>query len=160
VAPSASRRIGKVTSLRTGIPHTIDAVLHGRERECAQVDELLAAARERRSQVLVVRGEAGIGKSALLDYAATQATGLQILRTAGFQTESQLPFAAVHNLLLPVLDRSDAIPERQKTALRGAFGLVPGTPGAPEDRFLISLAVLSILAETADARPPGGRHPG
>jgi DNA-binding NarL/FixJ family response regulator len=125
-------------------------VLYGRERECAQVDQLLAAARERRSEALVVRGEAGIGKSALLDYAAERATGLQLLRTAGIQTESQLPFAAVHNLLLPVLDRSDQIPGRQKTALLGAFGLGPETA---EDRFLISLAVLSILAETAEAAP-------
>ena len=99
VALSAWRRIGKVTSLVTGCRPTISAVLHGRERECAQVDQLIAAAHERRSQALVVRGEAGIGKSALLDYAAEQARGLQILRTVGIQTESQLPFAAVHNLL-------------------------------------------------------------
>ena len=125
-------------------------MLHGRERECAQVDELLAAARERRSQALVVRGEPGIGKSALLDYAAEHASDLRILRTAGIQTESQLPFAAVHNLLLPVRDHSDSIPERQKTALLSAFGI---GPGAAEDRFLISLAVLSILAEAAEAAP-------
>jgi DNA-binding NarL/FixJ family response regulator len=136
--------------LATGIRHTIGAVLYGRERECAQVDQLLAGARERRSEALVVCGEAGIGKSALLDYAAERASGLQTLRTAGIQTESQLPFAAVHNLLLPVLDRSDEIPERQKTALLSAFGLGPGTS---EDRFLISLAVLSILAETAETAP-------
>jgi hypothetical protein len=99
----------------------------------------LAAARERHSQALVVRGEPGIGKSALLDYAAERASGLPILHTAGIQTESQLPFAAVHNLLLPVLDRSDAIPERQR---RRAQRIRHGS-GRP-DRFLISLAVLSI----------------
>ncbi|WAC94144.1 helix-turn-helix transcriptional regulator [Mycobacterium sp. Aquia_213] len=125
-------------------------MLHGRERECAQVDELLAAARERRSQALVVRGEAGVGKSALLDYAARRASDLQVLRTSGIQTESQLPFAAVHNLLLPVLDRCDAIPERQQAALRSAFGL---GAAIADDRFLISLAVLSILAETAETAP-------
>lgn len=125
-------------------------MLYGRERECAQVDELIAGARERRSQALVVRGEAGIGKSALLEYAARRADGLQILRTAGIETESQLPFAAVHSLLLPVLDRSAAIPDRQKTALLSAFGLGPGTA---EDRFLISLAVLSMLAAAAEAVP-------
>jgi DNA-binding NarL/FixJ family response regulator len=125
-------------------------VLYGRERECQQVDRLLAGAGERRSAALVMRGEAGIGKSALLDYAADRARGPQILRTAGIQTESQLPFAAVHKLLLPVLDKSDAIPDRQKAALRGAFGLGPETA---EDRFLISLAVLSILAEAAETAP-------
>ena len=150
MARPALRRIGKVASLATGSRPTISVVLHGREQECAQVDELLAAARERRSQALVVRGEPGIGKSALLDYAAEQASDLQILRTAGVETESQLPFAAVHNLLLPVRDHSDSIPERQKTALLSAFGV---GPGAAEDRFLISLAVLSILAETAEAAP-------
>lgn len=125
-------------------------MLYGRARECTQIDQLLAAARERRSQALVVRGEPGIGKSALLGYAAEQASGLQILRTAGIQAESQLPFAAVHNLLLTVLDRADAIPERQNAALLSAFGLGPATA---EDRFLISLAVLSILAEVAEAAP-------
>lgn len=125
-------------------------MLYGRERECTQIDQLLAAARERRSQALVVRGEPGIGKSALLGYAAEQASGLQILRTAGIQTESQLPFAAVHNLLLTVLDRAEAIPERQRAALLSAFGL---GPGAGEDRFLISLAVLSVLAEIAETAP-------
>ncbi|MGO9509108.1 MAG: AAA family ATPase [Mycobacterium sp.] len=125
-------------------------MLYGRERECTQIDRLLVAARERRSQALVVRGEPGIGKSALLGYAAEQASGLQILRTAGIQTESQLPFAAVHNLLLAVLDRAEAIPERQRAALLSAFGL---GPGAGEDRFLISLAVLSVLAEIAETAP-------
>lgn len=125
-------------------------MLHGRVPECAQIDRLLTAARERRSDALVVRGDAGIGKTALLDYAAQRATGLQVLRTAGIQTESELPFAGVHNLLLPVLDRSAAIPGRQKAALFGAFGLGPGTE---EDRFLISLAVLSVLAEVAETAP-------
>lgn len=125
-------------------------MLLGRDRECAQIDRLLAAARERRSNALVLRGEAGIGKSALLDYAAAHADGLQVLRTTGIQTESQLPFAGLHNLLLPVLDRSAAIAERQRAALLSAFGQGPATA---EDRFLISLAVLSLLAETAEAAP-------
>lgn len=128
----------------------MSAVLHGRERECAQVDDLLAAARERRSGALVLRGEAGIGKSALLDYAAAEATGTQILRAAGVPAESGLPFAGVHTMLLPVLDRTQAIPDRQRAALLSAFGLGPATA---EDRFLISLAVLSVLAEAAEAAP-------
>lgn len=125
-------------------------MLYGRERECAQVDGLLAAARSRRSGALVVRGEAGIGKSALLDHAATRAGGMQILRTAGIPTESQLPFAGVHTLLRPMLDRADVIPDRQRAALLGAFGL---GPASAQDRFLISLAVLSILAETSETAP-------
>src|SRR6185437_2929605 len=150
VARTAPRRISEVTSPVAGGRPTISAVLYGRERECAQVNDLIAGARERQSRAMVVRGDAGIGKSALLAYAAQQATGLQILRAAGIETESQLPFAAVHNLLLPVLGRGAAIPERQRTALLSAFGLGPATA---EDRFLISLAVLSLLAETAEAAP-------
>ncbi|MHA7651005.1 helix-turn-helix transcriptional regulator [Mycobacterium sp. ML4] len=125
-------------------------MLHGRERECAQLDQLLSAARSGHSGSLVVRGEAGMGKSALLDYAAAQAGGMQILRAAGIPTEAQLPFAAIHTLLLPILDRCAAIPERQKAALLGAFGLGPATA---EDRFLIALAVLSTLAESAESAP-------
>lgn len=125
-------------------------MLHGRERECAQVDDLLVAARSKRSGALVLHGEAGIGKSALLDYAAAQAGGMQVLRTAGIPTESQLPFAGLHTLLRPVLQRCEAIPDRQRAALLGAFGL---GPASAEDRFLISLAVLSLLAESAETLP-------
>jgi DNA-binding NarL/FixJ family response regulator len=125
-------------------------VLVGRQRECALVDELLAAARDGRSGALVVRGEAGIGKSALLTYAAEQAAGLRVLRGTGIETESEFPFAVVHQLLAPVADHIDAIPPRQRAALRGAFGL---GPAVDEDRFLISLAVLNVLAETAASGP-------
>ncbi|MEU4422246.1 AAA family ATPase, partial [Actinoplanes sp. NPDC024001] len=125
-------------------------MLHGRQRECAIVDELLAAARDRRSGVLVVRGEAGIGKSALLAYAAEHATGMRILRGTGIESESEFPFAAVHQLLRPVADLIDAIPARPAAALRGAFGI---GPAGGEDRFLISLGVLSVLAEAAEQQP-------
>ncbi|MDP7702044.1 LuxR family transcriptional regulator [Mycobacterium sp. TY815] len=125
-------------------------MLHGRERECAQLDDLLAGARSGRSGVLVVRGEAGIGKSALLDYAVAQAGGMQVLRAAGIPAESQLPFAGVHTLLRPVLNHSAALPDRQRTALLGAFGL---GPASIEDRFVVSLAVLGILAESAETSP-------
>ena len=121
-------------------------MLHGRRRECALIDELLAAARDRRSGVLVLRGEAGIGKSALLAYAADQATGMRILRGTGIESESEFPFAAVHQLLRPVADLIDAVPARLGAALRGAFGI---GPAGGEDRFLISLGVLSVLAEAA-----------
>ncbi|WP_310766289.1 AAA family ATPase [Mycobacterium sp. Z3061] len=125
-------------------------MLHGRERECAQVDGLLGAARSKRSGVLVLHGEAGIGKSALLDYAAAQAGDMQVLRTAGVPTESQLPFAGLYTLVRPVLHRCEAIPDRQSAALLGAFGL---GPASADDRFLISLAVLSLLAESAETVP-------
>ncbi|OBJ53505.1 LuxR C-terminal-related transcriptional regulator [Mycobacterium asiaticum] len=125
-------------------------MLHGRERECAQVDCLLAAARAGHSGTLVLRGEAGVGKSALLEFAAANATGMRLLRTGGVPTEAQLPFAALHTMLLPVLDRGGAIPDRQRAALLGAFGLGPATD---EGRFLTSLAVLSLLAETAESGP-------
>lgn len=125
-------------------------MLHGRGRECALVGKLLAAAREGRSGALVVRGEAGIGKSALLAYAAELATSMRVLRGTGIETESEFPFAGVHQLLLPVTGYVDALPDRQRAALLGAFGL---GPGVVEDRFLISLAVLNTLAEAAESRP-------
>jgi len=125
-------------------------MLHGRLRECMLIDELLVAARDRRSGVLVLRGEAGIGKSALFAYAAERATGMRILRGTGIESESEFPFAAVHQLLRPVADLIDAVPARLGAALRGAFGI---GPVGGEDRFLISLGVLSVLAEAAEERP-------
>ncbi|GLY97875.1 helix-turn-helix transcriptional regulator [Actinoplanes sp. NBRC 103695] len=126
-------------------------MLHGRQKECALIDGLLSAAvADRRSGVLVLRGEAGIGKSALLRYAAAQATGMRVLRGAGVESEAEFPFAAVHQLLRPVADLVEVIPERLRDALRGAFGL---GPAADQDRFLLSLGVLSVLAEAAEERP-------
>jgi DNA-binding CsgD family transcriptional regulator/tetratricopeptide (TPR) repeat protein len=125
-------------------------VLVGRERECALVDDLLTAARDGHGGTLVLRGEAGIGKSALLSYAAERATGMRVLRGAGIESESEFPFAAVHQLLRPVPEHVEAIPARQKAALLAAFGLGQAVPA---DRFLISLAVLNVLAETAAVGP-------
>jgi DNA-binding CsgD family transcriptional regulator/tetratricopeptide (TPR) repeat protein len=124
-------------------------MLHGRARECALLDGLLAGAREQRSGVLVIRGEAGIGKSALLRYAAGRADGMRVLRGAGVESESEFPYAAAHQLLRPVTEYLGMIPARQRTALRGAFGL----EAAGEDRFLVSIAILSVLAEVAEKRP-------
>jgi DNA-binding CsgD family transcriptional regulator len=124
-------------------------MLHGRERETAAVDALLAGAREQRSGALVIRGEAGIGKSALLAYAAGRAGGLRVLRGLGVESESEFPFAAVHQLLRPVADHVAGIPARQRAALRGAFGLEE----AGDDRFLVSVAILSVLAEVAEEQP-------
>ena len=120
-------------------------MLHGRSAETARIDELLTAARDGRSGALVIRGEAGVGKTALLDYAAA-AAGMRVLRGTGIESEAELPFAALQLLLRPALGRLGVLPPPQAQALRGAFGLA-GPPGA--DRFLIGLAALSLLSELA-----------
>jgi DNA-binding CsgD family transcriptional regulator len=123
-------------------------MLHGRSEEIARIDELLAAARTGRSGALVVRGEPGVGKTVLLDYAAATA-GMRVLRSTGIESESELPFAALRLLLRSGLARLDILPPPQASALRGAFGLAEA-PAA--DRFLIGLAALSLLAELAGDR--------
>ncbi|TDE57722.1 helix-turn-helix transcriptional regulator [Nonomuraea mesophila] len=124
-------------------------MLRGRTRESRTIDELLSDARASRSGALVILGEPGIGKTALLNHAAA-ADDLQILQTTGIEAEAELAFASLHLLFGPVLSRLDRIPERQAAALRGAFGLGPAGTG---DRFLIGLAVLSLLAELAEDGP-------
>ena len=121
-------------------------MLHGRAAETARIDELIAAARTGHSGVLVIRGEPGVGKTALLDYAAGTAAGIRVPRGTGIESEAELPFAALQMLLRPGLARLDVLPPPQARALRGAFGLAE-TPGT--DRFLIGLAALSLLAELA-----------
>ncbi|WP_378739467.1 AAA family ATPase [Nocardia brasiliensis] len=123
-------------------------MLHGRAAEQAHIDRLLAAARDGRSSALVLRGEPGIGKTALLDYAAAQ--GVPTVRSAGIESEAELPFAGLHLLVRPGMALLDTLPERQRAALRGAFGLAQQDPG---DRMLIGLAVLSLLAEEAADGP-------
>ncbi len=125
-------------------------MLHGRSAERARIDELLAAARSGRSGVLALRGEPGIGKSALLGYAATHADGFRVLAGAGTESESEFPFAAVHQLLGPLWDRTAVLPERQRTAVDAAFGR---GPAAGDDRFLVSLGILGLLSDAADERP-------
>ena len=122
----------------------------GRTRECQRLDGMLAQARDGHSAVLVIRGEAGIGKTALLRYAARQASGLRVAQIAGVQAEMELPFAAIHRLCAPMLDRTDALPEPQRNALTVAFGV---SSGRTPDRFLVALAVLSLLCAAADERP-------
>jgi tetratricopeptide (TPR) repeat protein len=135
-------------------------VLLGRESECEAIDALLDAARASRraarrrraaaSGALVVRGEAGIGKTALLEHAAAHADGMRVLTGAGVEAESELPFAGLHQLLWPVLDRADQLPPVQGAALRGAFGL---SAERVEDRFLVSVAVLGVLTAAAEDEP-------
>ena len=124
--------------------------LRGRLSECAVLDGLLDAVRRGDSQALVVRGDPGVGKTALLEYLTEQASDCRVLRAAGVQSEMELAFAALHQLLAPMLDRLDRLPAPQRDALRTAFGL---GAGAAPDRFLVALAVLSLLSEVAEERP-------
>jgi DNA-binding CsgD family transcriptional regulator len=111
---------------------------------------LVAAVRAGESRVLVVRGEPGAGKTALLDYLAGQAAGCRLVRVAGVQSEMEFAFAGLHQLLAPMLDRLERLPVPQREALRMVFGL---SPGVAPDRFLVALAVLSLVSEVAAERP-------
>jgi DNA-binding CsgD family transcriptional regulator len=125
-------------------------VLRGRRDELAVMDGLLHAARAGRSGVLVLRGEAGIGKTALLEHAIGSASGFTLLRAVGVESEMELAFAALHQLCAPVDDVVDRLPAPQRAALEVTFGVSAG--GAP-DRFLVALATLSLLSEAAQERP-------
>jgi hypothetical protein len=124
--------------------------VRGRGSECETLDRLLEGVRAGQSRVLVLRGEAGVGKSALLEYLLARASGCRIAPAAGVESEMELPFAGLHQLCAPLLDRVPRLPGPQSDALRTAFGL---TRGDPPDRFLVGLAVLSLLAEVAEDRP-------
>jgi tetratricopeptide (TPR) repeat protein len=124
--------------------------LVGRRAECGVCDGLLAAVRAEESRVLVVHGEPGVGKTALLEYLAGQAAGFRILRAVGVQSEMELAFAGLHLLCAPLLGRLDALPGPQAAALRTAFGM---SEGPAPDRFLVGLAVLGLLSEVAAERP-------
>jgi hypothetical protein len=121
-----------------------------RRDECAVLDGLLEGARAGRSGVLVLRGEAGIGKTALLDHAIESASELMVLRTVGVESEMELAFAALHRLCGPLLDGLERIPPPQRDALAVTFGL---SEGPVPDRFFVGLAVLSLLSEAAEERP-------
>ena len=124
--------------------------LLGRESECAAIDGLLGDARAGIGGALVVRGEAGIGKSALLDHARLSAAPMEVLSASGVEAESDLAFAGLHELLRPILGCLGELPEIQRQALAGALGLAPSTH---TDRLLISAAVLGLLAAAAEDRP-------
>src|SRR6266536_1066490 len=156
VASSGACRIGR-TSDRTR-PGTHLRQSEGRAafpfRDCAQeleaVDRLLADARGGAGGCLVLRGEPGTGKTALLEYAVGQAAGMHSVRVTGIESESRLGFAAAHQLLVPFLSHVDRLPPPQRDALRTVAGLVPApTP----ERFLVGLAMLTLLAEAARDRP-------
>jgi hypothetical protein len=126
------------------------SALHGRRSECAVLDRLLGHVRGGQSASIVIRGEPGVGKSALLRYLSDSATDLRVERALGVESEMELPFAGLHQLCARMLDRRGDLPEPQRDALGTAFGL---TPGAPHDRFLVGLAVLTLLSDTAGERP-------
>jgi DNA-binding CsgD family transcriptional regulator len=124
--------------------------LEGRARECALLDGLVGAIRHGESRSLVLRGEAGIGKTALLEYLIESASDLTVVRAVGVESEMELAYASLHQLCAPLLDRLERLPAPQRQALEIVFGLSSGT--AP-DRFVVGLGVLSLLSEVDDERP-------
>jgi DNA-binding CsgD family transcriptional regulator len=136
-----------------GVPVRMDrggVKLRGRADECATLDELLSAVRSGRSGALVVRGEAGCGKSALLDYVSSRSDGCRLDRAAGVESEMELAFATLHQLCMPVLDRVEELPGPQREALQTAFGL---SDGRRPDAFLVGLAVLTLMSDVAETQP-------
>lgn len=125
-------------------------MLCGRDAERGEIGALLEAARDSRSGVLVLRGEPGVGKTALLEDARERAADMHILTVRGVESELELPFAGLHQLLRPALHLLDRLPPLQTTALRGALGLVER---GEDERFLISAACLTLLSELAERRP-------
>ncbi|MFG2357363.1 AAA family ATPase [Streptomyces sp. NPDC048521] len=124
--------------------------LRGRRRECDALDDVVSEVEAGRSAVLVLRGDAGIGKSALLDHLAARVVGHRVARGAGAESEMELPFAGLHQLCAPFLGRVSSLPPPQREALATAFGL---STGPPPDRFLVGLAVLGLLTEVAAEQP-------
>jgi hypothetical protein len=139
------RNTGRVTgSSRRAVDLT------DRHTERGVLDRLVDAVRGGESRVLVLRGEPGVGKTLLLDYLLSRAEGCRVARVAGVQSEMELAFAGLHQLCAPMLDQADRLPVPQREALRTALGI---SAGPPPDRFLVGLAVLSLLSEVAGERP-------
>src|SRR5215469_10874545 len=126
------------------------AGLLDRDRERDVLDRLVAETRAGQGRVLVLRGEAGIGKTALLGYLSAVTEGCRIARIAGVESEMELAFAGLHALCAPMLGRLGHLPMPQRDALNTAFGV---SDGPPPDRFLVGLAVLSLLADAAEEQP-------
>src|SRR5580692_6350911 len=124
--------------------------LLSRRSECAALDQLVASVRAGPSRALVLRGEAGIGKSALLEYLVQRASGCAMARAVGVESEMELAYAGLQQLCAPFVDRLERLPGPQRDALGTAFGL---RDGAAPDRFLVGLAVLSLLSDVAEDRP-------
>jgi AAA ATPase domain len=125
-------------------------VLLDRVQECEQIEQLLGALRDGLSGTFVLRGEAGIGKTMLLEHAMESAVDLRVARVLGVESETDLDFAGLHQLLMPFLDLVEQLPPPQRDALTVAFGL---DAGPPSNRFLVGLGTLTLLAAAARERP-------
>jgi DNA-binding CsgD family transcriptional regulator len=125
-------------------------VLLGRRNECGTLDRLLTGVHARESRALVVRGDPGVGKSALLEYMVERASGCRVVRSAGARSEMELAFAGLHQVCAPLLDRAERLPAPQRDALATAFGL---RAGEPPSLFLVAVAMLGLLSEAATERP-------
>src|SRR5216683_3201691 len=149
----AGRRAGSVDGVQMAAHSAVHGRmtgLAGRRSECDVLDRLVDAVRAGESRALVVAGEPGVGKTALLDYVAGRASGFRVVRAVGVQSEMELAFAGLQQLCSPTLDGLERLPTPQRDALRTAFGV---RAGPPPDRFLVGLAVLSLLAEVAGEQP-------
>ena len=124
--------------------------LLGRRSECEALDRLLTDARAGRSGVVVLRGDAGVGKSALLDYLSDRVTNWHVVGAVGVESEMELAYSGLHQLCAPTLDRLDGLPVPQRDALATVFGL---SASPPPDRFLVGLATLTLFAELAEQQP-------
>src|SRR3954464_2099502 len=131
-------------------PHLPSSGLLNRDREREELERLVAGVRAGQSRVLVLRGEAGVGKTALLRHLSATAKGCRIARAAGVESEMELAFAGLHGLCAPMLGGLERLPDPQRGALSTAFGL---SAGPPPDRFLVGLAVLNLLADAAEEQP-------
>src|SRR5271155_3995214 len=140
--------MGSPSHVRT-LTSSPGAQLLGRERERVALGGLLKAASEGGGGVLVVHGEPGVGKTALLDWTVEQARQLRVLRTVGVEGEMELPFAALQQLCSPILDRAERLPDTQRDALSVAFGLSAGQTPNP---FLVGLAAVGVLSEASRER--------
>ena len=141
---------GHALSAPTVVTSTLRPDLVGRRRECELLEKLLESARAGRGAVLVVHGEPGVGKTALLDYVVQKGDSFRIARTVGVEGEIELPFAALQQLCAPILALRTSLPPPQRDALGVAFGLAPGNAPSP---FLVGLAVLGLLSEAAEDQP-------
>ena len=146
VSTGARRRYGRCCMVTEGPAE----VLHGRRVERGALERLLGAVRGGQGRVLVVCGEPGVGKTALLEAVIGSASGFRVMRAAGVESEMELAFAALQQLCAPMLDRLDRLPAPQQDALSVAFGLRAGNAA---DRFLVGLAVLSLFSEVAQEQP-------